>query len=125
MQIIIGAQNGETYQKEVENPNQIFGKQIGETFDGGIIGLEGYSLEITGGSDKDGFPMRENVEGTGRKRPLLSKGPGIQDIENGERKRKSVRGNTVSDEIQQLNTKVVEQGNKSIEEHFRTEQEDE
>lgn len=116
MQITVGTQDGKTFQVESENPEQILGTQIGETFSGGIIGLDGYELEVTGGSDKDGFPMRRSVEGTERKRMLLGDGSGIQNQEEGMKKRKSVRGNTVSNQIQQLNTKVVESGEKSVEE---------
>jgi len=46
---------------------------------------------------------------------MLEDGAGIQEDENGVRQRKSIRGNTVSDEIEQLNTQVVEEGSKSIE----------
>lgn len=116
MQITIGTQDGETYQKEIEDASQIFGTQIGESFDGGIIGLSGYELEVTGGSDRDGFPMKEAIEGTERKRILLKDGVGIKTEIEGERRRKSVRGNTVSNQIEQLNTKVVEAGSKSVEE---------
>lgn len=116
MQITVGTQDGQTFQIESENNEQILGTKIGETFSGGIVGLDGYELEVTGGSDKDGFPMRKSVEGAERKRMLLADGSGIQKQEDGVKKRKSVRGNTVSNQIQQLNTKVVEAGEKSVEE---------
>lgn len=116
MQITIGTQDGETYQKEIEDASQIFGTKIGETFDGGIIGLSGYKLEVTGGSDRDGFPMKESIEGTERRRILLKDGVGIKTEKEGERRRKSVRGKAVSNQIEQLNTKVVEAGDKSVEE---------
>ncbi|MFB6208389.1 MAG: 30S ribosomal protein S6e [Candidatus Nanohaloarchaea archaeon] len=116
MEVTIGTQDGETFQTEVEDSAQLIGKKIGEEFDGGIIGLDGYNLEITGGSDRDGFPMRPSIEGSERKRVLLEDGPGFEKSEDGMRRRKSVRGNRVSDEIQQLNTRVVEEGSKTVEE---------
>ena len=58
-----------------------------------------------GGSDKSGVPMRPDVHGPARKYVLLSKGVGLKDTEKGLRKRKLVRGNTISDEIYQLNCK--------------------
>ncbi|MFB6116795.1 MAG: 30S ribosomal protein S6e [Candidatus Nanosalina sp.] len=116
MKVTIGTQDGETFQKEVEDASQIFGKKIGETFDGGIIGLSGYKLKITGGSDRDGFPMKATREGTERKKVLLKKGVGLNVEKEGERQRKSVRGNTVSNQIEQLNTKVIESGEKTVEE---------
>ena len=116
MKVTIGTQDGNTYQKEVEDASQIFGKKIGETFDGGIIGLSGYKLEVTGGSDRDGFPMKKSREGTERHRVLLSEGVGFNSETEGERQRKSVRGNTVSNQIEQLNTRVADSGEKSVEE---------
>lgn len=116
MEVTVGTSDGETFQVELDDPAKLVGKKIGETFDGGIVGLDGYKLEITGGSDKEGFPMRESLEGPVRRRVLIEEGPGINEEEDGVRRRKSVRGNQVSDEIQQLNTRVAEKGSKSVEE---------
>ncbi len=80
------------------------GLVIGAETDAAIVGLAG-KLKITGGSDKSGVPMRGDLHGMARKRVLLSKGVGLQDTEHGLRKRKLVRGNTVSDEIFQVNCK--------------------
>lgn len=115
MQVTIGTGDGETFQTELEDASRLAGKTIGEEFDGDIIGLDGYTLEITGGSDTDGFPMRESIDGSARRKVLIEEGSGIKEDEDGVRQRKSVRGNTVSDAIQQLNTCVVEEGSKSIE----------
>ena len=49
-------------------------------------------LEITGGSDNDGFPMRKDVEGSARKKIILTGAPGFHPKTDGLRKRKSVRG---------------------------------
>ncbi len=49
--------------------------------------------------------MRNDVHGAARKQVLLSKGVGLQDAESGQRKRKLMRGNTVSEEIYQVNCK--------------------
>ncbi len=123
MKVTVGDTDGKTYQIETEEASKIVGKKIGETFDGGIIGLNGYKLKITGGSDRDGFPMRKSIVGTERKKILLTEGQGIQKKEKGERKRKSVRGNTVSGQIEQLNTQVVEEGSKAIEELLEEDEE--
>lgn len=115
MQINIGTQDGEVYQVEADAKNFV-GKKIGDTFNGEIIDLNGYELEITGGSDKSGFPMRKSIEGSERERVLIGDGAGIRPEEKGDRLRKSVRGKEVSTEIEQLNAKVVEEGSKSLEE---------
>ncbi len=125
MQVTVGTQSGETHQLEIDDPGSLVGKKVGEEFEGGFIGLDGYTLEITGGSDSDGFPMRESIDGTGRRKVLLERGAGIRENEGGVRRKKSVRGNTVSEDIQQLNTQVVEQGSKSVEELLSSEAEGE
>ena len=124
MKITVGDSNGQTHQIETEEKPQLYGKQIGEEFDGGIVGLEGYTLKITGGTDRQGFPMRESIEGAERQRILLENGPGIREDEDGVRRRKSVRGNTVSGEIEQLNTVVIEEGSKSVDELLNKEDEE-
>ena len=95
---------GKSITKELkeEDANPLMGLVIGAETDAVIVGLAG-KLKITGGSDKSGVPMRGDLHGMARKRVLLSKGVGLQDTEKGLRKRKLVRGNTVSDEIFQVN----------------------
>ncbi len=105
------------YQKDVdENASGLMGKKLGESLKGDGFGLAGYEVEVTGGSDKEGFPMRKDVEGMGRKKALLSGGPGFHPLIKGQRKRKSVRGNTISAQIVQVNMKVTKHGEKTIEE---------
>ena len=84
--------------------NPLLGLQIGNETDASIVGLNG-KLKITGGSDKSGVPMRSDIHGAARKRILLSKGVGLQDVEFGQRVRKLMRGNTISEEIYQVNCK--------------------
>jgi len=97
---------GKSITKELKegDANPLMGLIIGAETDAAIVGLAG-KLKITGGSDKSGVPMRGDLHGMARKRVLLSKGVGLQDTEHGLRKRKLVRGNTVSDEIFQVNCK--------------------
>jgi small subunit ribosomal protein S6e len=105
------------YQKELEQGQAgLLGKKIGDKFSGNHLGLAGYELEVTGGSDKEGFPMRRDVEGPGRKKILLSHGPGFHPVSRGRRKRKSIRGNTISPQISQINVKIISYGQKSVEE---------
>ena len=94
----------------------IMGKRIGEAFSGDFLGLDGYELQITGGSDKDGFPMRKDIEGVMRKRFITTKGIGFRDDKEGLRKRRMLRGNSIGEDISQVNCKVVKQGAKTLEE---------
>jgi len=40
-----------------------------------VVGLPGYELRITGGTDRDGFPMQPDLPGPGHQRILLSLAP--------------------------------------------------
>lgn len=86
----------------------LIGRKIGETTDGAVVNLPGYKLKIVGGSDKDGFPMRPSVHGGVRRQVVLSSGAGFKMRGGGLRRRKTVRGNVITDEIVQLNMKIVE-----------------
>ncbi|MBR9689883.1 MAG: 30S ribosomal protein S6e [Candidatus Altiarchaeota archaeon] len=90
------------------------GLKIGQAIKGEDVGLPGYELQIRGGTDKDGFPMRSDLQSSTRKRLLLSSGPGYKPKEGGIRRRKMVRGNTVDLDIAQLNVVVTKAGTKSI-----------
>jgi small subunit ribosomal protein S6e len=93
----------------------IVGKRIGDKINGGIIGLAGYEIQLTGGTDKDGFPMHPKVHGPGRKKIILARPPGFHPKIKGQRRRKMVRGNTISPDIVQINCKVSKTGVKPIE----------
>ena len=84
--------------------NPLLGLQLGSDADASVVGLQG-KLKLTGGSDKSGVPMRNDIHGSARKYILLSKGVGLQAAETGQRVRKLMRGNTVSEEIYQINCK--------------------
>jgi len=90
-----------------EAANRFLGLKIGDRIDASFIGLEGKLLEIRGGSDLAGFPMRPDIPGPVKKYVLLSSGPGFRPREDGERRRKLVRGNTISEDIVQINTVVI------------------
>lgn len=84
------------------------GKKIGEYVDASVVGIAGKKLLITGGSDSSGFPMLQSVPGSAKRSLLLSSPPGFHPRSEGERRRKIVRGNTISEEIVQINTKLVD-----------------
>ena len=118
--VISDPKTGKSFQKEIskEEEEKLYGKKIGENINGEIFGLKGYELQIMGGSDKSGFPMRKDVLGSKRIKVLLSSPPGFRPKKKGERRRKGVRGNTISSEIAQVNMKVVKEGEKKLEEIF-------
>lgn len=91
------------------------GRKLGETIDGSIIGQSGSKLQITGGSDKDGFPMRPDIHGGVRANIIFSGGVGFHPQRKGERRRKTVRGNIITEEIVQINMKTAEKSQKKTE----------
>ncbi|MFA6680154.1 MAG: 30S ribosomal protein S6e [Candidatus Methanomethylophilaceae archaeon] len=96
--------------------NSLIGKNIGEIVDGIFVGLPGYKLKITGGSDGNGTPMRADLPGNKRKKLLLSDSIGFHEKYPGQRMRIAVRGSAISSEIVQVNMAVAEYGSKTIEE---------
>ncbi len=105
-----------SYQLEVDQNKAInlVGKKIGEDLNGEAIGLSGYTLKITGGTDKDGFPMHPSIKGSVKKKILLAGPPAFHPKIKGQRKRKMVRGDTISQDIVQINIKVVKKGEKPL-----------
>ncbi len=113
--VISDPKSKKAYQKEMDQKQTgLIGKKIGDKISGNPLGLTGYEVEIMGGSDRQGFPMRSDVEGIVRKKVLLSLPPGFHPKLRGQRKRKSVRGNTISQEISQINVKVVTYGKENL-----------
>ena len=82
-------------------------KKIGDTIDASVIGISGKKLLITGGSDNTGFPMLKTLPGGQKKKLLLESPPGFRPLRKGERRRKYLRGNIITDEIVQINTKLI------------------
>ena len=109
-----------TFHLEAES-EALMGKLIGEKVSGEDIDskLAGTELEITGTSDKSGFPGKKEIEGTGTRRMLLTKGFGFhrlklkkknavrKPISRGMRKRRTLRGNVITQDVVQINLKVL------------------
>ena len=104
--LTISDKKGKSVTRELKDndASPLLGLQIGHETDASLIGLQGM-IKITGGSDKSGVAMRGDVHGAPRKRVLLSHGVGFKGVKRGLRKRKLVRGNTISEEIYQINIK--------------------
>jgi small subunit ribosomal protein S6e len=129
---------GKSYSLKISGNNhaQLLGKKIGDTVDGIFVGegeqtLSGYKLQITGGSDKTGTPLRRDLEGGSRQAVLVTRSVGFKGHNlvfktkggekkrfrykpDGLRKRRYFRGNTVNQDTRQINLKVIDSGNKSL-----------
>jgi small subunit ribosomal protein S6e len=114
--VISDPEKGRTVQVDVDEAKSraLLGARIGQKIDGGPLGFSGYEFLLTGGSDKDGFPMRKGVHGPVRKRILIGSKPGYHPPYKGQRRMKMVRGDTISEDITQVNLKIVKKGAKEI-----------
>jgi len=116
IKLVISDKNtGKAYQIDTENV--FLGLEIGKELDGSKIGLKGYKLKITGGSNKDGTPMRADLPGGDRKKVLFrTSGIGFKQRKDGERRRKIVCGRRVTGDTVQMNTVISQYGDTGIEE---------
>jgi len=108
--IVSDPQTGTSKVIELEEAraSPFIGKKLGETIDGAVVDLPAHKIQLKGGSDSDGVPMRSNVHGGVRRAVVLSGGTGYKATRKGGRKRKTVRGEVITDEIVQINVKIVE-----------------
>jgi small subunit ribosomal protein S6e len=112
--VVSDPKTGKSEAQEVKDAyaQQLVGRKIGDVIDGTSIGLTG-KIMITGGSDKAGFPMRGDTLGGGKNYVLLTRGVGYKTDEQGRKKRKLVRGNTITEETFQVNAKRVEESKRT------------
>jgi len=95
-----------------------FEKRMAQEVEADSLGDEwkGYVFRISGGNDKQGFPMKQGILTNGRVRLLLSKGHSCyRPRRTGERKRKSVRGCIVDANLSVLSLVIRRKGEKAIE----------
>jgi len=102
--VVANPKDGKTtaYELKDKQAQPLLGLKLGDVFDATVLGVQG-KIKITGGSDKSGVPMRQDVHGAVKKYVLLSKGVGLQTIEFGQRRRKLVRGNVITEDTYQVN----------------------
>ncbi len=109
--IVSDPSTGKSQKVELEDARMtpLVGKMIGEVVDGSVANMAGYKLKITGGTDKDGVPMRPDIHGSGKSHIILSGGVGFHPKSEGERRRKVIRGNTISMETKFVNLSIAGQ----------------
>lgn len=121
--VVSDPSTGQTKQVEVDgqDANRFLGRELGEEVTGSAVGLDGATLELTGGSDNAGRPLREDVAGTDLKEILLAGGVGYNPRRDGERRRVTVRGREITDAVAQLNAQIADAGNADVEAFFEDE----
>eukprot|EP00924_Labyrinthula_sp_SR-Ha-C_P001964 augustus_masked-scaffold_30-processed-gene-3.1-mRNA-1 protein AED:0.03 eAED:0.03 QI:0/-1/0/1/-1/1/1/0/243 len=106
---------------EIEDEKKLavlYDKRMSQEIDGINLGeeFEGCIFKISGGNDKQGFPMKQGVLANKRVRLLLGKGQScFRERRKGARKRKSVRGCIVGHDLAVVNLVLVQSGEKEIE----------
>ena len=113
--IIVSDKNGKSISKELKDKEAqpLVGLRVGEIVDASVVGIASGKIQLRGGSDKSGTPIRKDVHGGVKKYVLLSEGAGMKDHQKGIRRRKLVRGNMITEEIYQINCLLLE-GNLSL-----------
>ncbi|KAI4730081.1 ribosomal protein S6e [Aureobasidium sp. EXF-10728] len=112
--------NGSQKLIEVEDERRLrvfMDRRMGQEVPADSVGDEwkGYVFRITGGNDKQGFPMKQGVMHPTRVRLLLAEGHSCyRPRRTGERKRKSVRGCIVAMDLSVLALSIVKQGENDI-----------
>jgi small subunit ribosomal protein S6e len=108
---------GKTAQMELSKDRSalVLNYKIGDVIDGAAVGLSGFKLKITGGSDNSGFPLDRSIQGTIKTR---TKRIGASGRLQGVPKMQTVRGNMISTDVEQVNTIIVEYGDKNLDELF-------
>lgn len=108
--------SGRTQVVELEGPKAqpLVGREIGAEVDGALFGVAGEKVKITGGSDKDGIPLIPSVHGGAKKRIILAGGVGFHPDEDGERRRKIVRGRMIGEETYQINAVILREAGKQV-----------
>lgn len=92
-------------------------KRISQEVDAGCLGNEwkGYIVKISGGNDKQGFPMKQGILTNNRVRLLMARGMSCyRERRSGERRRKSVKGCIVDGNLSVLSLVIVKKGEQEI-----------
>jgi small subunit ribosomal protein S6e len=108
--VVISDSKGNSINQEIKDKSAqpFVGSKIGDVMDSTVFGLKDGKIKITGGSDKSGTPMRSDLHGGVKKYILMTSGVGARNLDPGERKRKLVRGNLITEEIYQLNCQLID-----------------
>lgn len=117
LKVVFGTKDGKSYQKELKDAaaEALHNKRIGDTVSGDELGFPGYEFQVTGGSDKCGFPMRKGIQAA-RQRIMVGKSVGCSGLDrNGKKQKgllqkKTVCGERVTKIIHQVNMKIVKEG---------------
>jgi len=109
--VISDPKSGKAFSHKAEDAALFLNHKVGEEVSLDSLGFEGYTAVITGGSDKEGFPIKPDLEGAARRRIFVT-----LDKKKGLRQRIAFRGNLITNETSQVNLAVKKHGSKPFEE---------
>ena len=120
--LVLSRKDGKSFQKVVKDDQaQIFlKKSIKDKIDGKGIGMEGYEFEISGGSDKCGFPMRKGILQVRQRITLEGNTVGFsgknrnKKAQKGLKKKRTVCGERVNAKIVQINLRILKEGKEKL-----------
>ena len=128
--LVLSRKDGKSFQKVVkDNQAAVFlKKSIKDKINGKDIGMDGYEFEISGGSDKCGFPMRKGILQTRQKITLEGKTVGYsgknrnKKNQKGLKRKRTVCGERINSKIVQINLKILKEGKEKLGEEGATEE---
>ena len=120
--LVLSRKDGKSFQKIVKDKEAqaLLKKRIKEKISGKDIGMEGYEFEITGGSDKCGFPMRKGILQIRKKIMIKGGGVGFSGKDRNKKKRKGLRvkktvcGEMIDKNTVQINLKILSEGKERL-----------
>ena len=115
---LVISEAAKSFARTVGDPQSagFLGKKLGESVGGELIGVGGFTFRITGGTDRSGFPLRPDIPGARQMRVFVGEGFGFSAPRHGMRRRRTFRGNTISEETVQINLVVEQKGPKPLSE---------
>ena len=119
--LVLSRADGKSFQRVIKDKeaNVFLRKRVKDQISGNDIGLEGYELIITGGSDKCGFLMRKGILQK-RQKILIEKGVGFSGKDRNNKKRdglktkKTICGEMIDPNIVQINLKILKEGSEKL-----------
>lgn len=120
--LVLSKKDGKSSQKIIKDKEAqaLLKKRIGDKVSGADIGMEGYEFEITGGSDKCGFPMRKGILQIRQKITMKKKGVGFSGKDRNKKKRKGLKrkktvcGELIDKNTVQINLKILKEGKEKL-----------
>jgi len=120
--LVLSRKDGKSFQKVVKDKeaSALLKKRIKDKISGKDIGIEDYEFEITGGSDKCGFPMRKGILQKRQKITFKGKSVGFSGKDRNKNKRKGLRrkktvcGERIDSGIVQINLKILKEGKERL-----------